>query len=84
MALPAALLAKLAAAAMSNEETRRKVGWIVAAVLSPLIVTLALFCSLISGGAEHNRSAVVLSFRGGDIPRQTPAEYAAYLSLIHI
>ena len=69
MALPAALLAKLAAAAMSNEETRRKVGWIVAAVLSPLIVTLALFCSLISGGAEHNRSAVVLSFRGGDIPR---------------
>ena len=79
MALPAALLAKLAAAAMSNEETRRKVGWIVAAVLSPLIVTLALFCSLISGGAEHNRSAVVLSFRGGDIPRQTPAEYAAYI-----
>ena len=79
MALPVALLAKLAAAAMSNEETRRKVGWIVAAVLSPLIVTLALFCSLISGGAEHNRSAVVLSFRGGDIPRQTPAEYAAYI-----
>lgn len=37
MALPAALLAKLAAAAMSNEETRRKAGWIVAAVLSPLM-----------------------------------------------
>ena len=79
MAIPAALLAKLAAAAMPNEETRRKAGWIVAAVLSPLIVTLALFCSLLSGGAEHNRSAVVLSFRGGDIPRQTPAEYAAYI-----
>lgn len=79
MAIPAALLAKLAAAAMPNEETRRKAGWIVAAVLSPFIVTLTLFCSLLSGGAEHNRSAVLLSFRGGDIPRQTPAEYAAYI-----
>ena len=79
MALPAALLAKLAAAAVSNEGTRRKVGWGVAAILSPLIVTLALFCSLLSGGAEHNRSAVLLSFHGGDIPRQTPAEYAAYI-----
>ena len=79
MALPAVLLAKLAAAAVSNEGMRRKAGWIVAAILSPFIVTLTLFCSLLSGGAEHNRSAVLLSFRGGDIPRQTPAEYAAYI-----
>lgn len=79
MALPAALLAKLAAAAMSNEETRRRTVWIAAAILSPLVVTLALFCSLLSGGAEHNRSAVLLSFHGGDIPRQTPVEYAAYI-----
>ena len=79
MALPVALLAKLAAAAVSNEETRRKVGGGIAAILSPFIVTLALFCSLLSGGAEHNRSAVLLSFHGGNIPRQTPAEYAAYI-----
>lgn len=79
MALPAALLAKLAAAVVSNEGMRRKAGWIVAAILSPFIVTLTLFCSLLSGGAEHNRSAVLLSFHGGDIPRQTPAEYAAYI-----
>ena len=79
MALPAVLLAKLAAAVVSNEGMRRKAGWIVAAILSPFIVTLTLFCSLLSGGAEHNRSAVLLSFHGGDIPRQTPAEYAAYI-----
>ena len=79
MALPAVLLAKLAAAAVSNEGMRRKAGWIVAAILSPFIVTLTLFCSLLSGGAEHNRSAVLLSFHGGGIPRQTPAEYAAYI-----
>ena len=79
MALPATLLAKLATAALSNEGTRKKVGWGIAAILSPLIVTLALFCSLLSGGAEHNRSAVLLSFHRGDIPRQTPAEYAAYI-----
>ena len=53
MALPAVLLAKLAAAAVSNEGMRRKAGWIVAAILSPFIVTLTLFCSLLSGGAEH-------------------------------
>ena len=79
MALPAVLLAKLAAAAVSNEEMRRKAGWIAAGILSPLVVTLALFCSLLSGGAEHNRSAVFLSFHGGGIPRQTPVEYAAYI-----
>ena len=79
MALPAVLLAKLAAAAVSNEGMRRKAGWIAAGILSPLVVTLALFCSLLSGGAEHNRSAVFLSFHGGGIPRQTPVEYAAYI-----
>ena len=37
MAVPVAALAKLAAAALSGEDTRRKLGWIVAAICSPLI-----------------------------------------------
>ena len=32
MTVPVAALAKLAAAALSNEDTRRKLGWIVAAM----------------------------------------------------
>ena len=79
MAVPVAALAKLAAAALSDEDTRRKLGWIVAAICSPLILTLALICSLLSGSAEHNNSAVLLCFNGGDIPDKTPAEYVAYI-----
>ena len=79
MAVPVAALAKLAAAALSGEDTRRKLGWIVAAICSPLILTLALICSLLSGSAEHNNSAVLLCFNGGNIPGKTPAEYVAYI-----
>ena len=79
MAVPVATLAKLAAAALSDEDTRRKLGWIVAAICSPLILTLALICSLLSGSAEHNNSAVLLCFNGGTIPDKTPAEYVAYI-----
>lgn len=53
MAVPVAALAKLAAAALSDEDTRKRLGWIVAAICSPLILTLALICSLLSGSAEH-------------------------------
>ena len=79
MAVPVAALAKLAAAALSDEDTRKRLGWIVAAICSPLILTLALICSLLSGSAEHNNSAVLLCFHGGTIPDKTPAEYVAYI-----
>ena len=79
MAVPVATLAKIAAAALSGEDSRRKLGWIVAAICSPLILTLALICSLLSGSAEHNNSAVLLCFNGGNIPGKTPAEYVAYI-----
>ena len=73
MAVPVAALAKIAAA-LSDDEARKKLGWIVAAICSPLILTLALICSLLSGSAEHNNSAVLLCFNGGTIPNKPPAE----------
>ena len=79
MAIPAAALAKAAAAALSDEQTRKRLGWIVAAILSPLILALAFFCSLLSGSVDHNNSAVLLCFHGGEIPASTPAEYVAYI-----
>ena len=74
-----ALLVKAAASILTNEKSRKAVGWVVAAVLSPIILLLAFFCALLSGGAEHNRSAVGLCFHGGAIPEGTPAEYQAYI-----
>ena len=70
MAVPVTALAKLTAAALSDEDTRRKLVWIVAAICSPLILTLALICSLLSGSAEHNNSAVLLCFNGGNVDKK--------------
>ena len=78
MAVPA-LLAKAAASILTNEKSRKAVGWVLTAVLSPIILLLAFFCTTFSGGAEHNRTVVDLCFHGGAIPEGTPAEYQAYI-----
>lgn len=77
MAVPATALAKAAAMALSSEKGRKTIGWVVAAILSPAILLVAFFCSLGSGAADHNRSAVELCFYGGTIPSGIPAEYRA-------
>ena len=79
MAAPAAALAKITAAALSDEESRKKLGWIMAALLAPILLLAAFFCSLLSGSVDHNNSAVLLCFHGGTIPDKTPAEYVAYI-----
>ena len=79
MAIPTAALAKITAAALSDDEARKKLGWIVAALLAPILLLAAFFCSLLSGSVDHNNSAVLLCFNGGTIPDKTPAEYVAYI-----
>lgn len=74
-----ALLAKAAASILTNEKSRKAVGWVLTTVLSPIILLLAFFCTTFSGGAEHNRTVVDLCFHGGAIPEGTPAEYQAYI-----
>ena len=37
MAVPVAALAKIAAAALSDEDSRKRLGWIVAAICSPSV-----------------------------------------------
>ena len=69
-----AFLAKTAVSILTNEKSRKAVGWVAVAVLSPIILLLAFFCALFSGGAEHNRTAVDLCFHGGAIPEGTPAD----------
>ena len=64
MAVPVAAIAKAAAALLSNEKTRKAVGWVIAAILSPVILIVVLVCSLLSGTADHNNSAVDLTFYG--------------------
>lgn len=78
MAIPAAV--KIAAAVMGNKKLRKSVGWILTAVLSPLILVAVLLCSIGSGGAEHNSTAIKLSFYGGGFSETVPAEFRSYIS----
>lgn len=55
------------------------VGWIIVAILSPLIVLVVLICSIFSGTSEHNVSAVELCFHGGAISASATPEYRGYI-----
>ena len=70
------LLAKAAATVLSNEKTRKAAGWVLVAILSPIILLIAFFCALGSGATEHNITAVELCFYDTvTIPADTPEEY---------
>ena len=64
-----------AAALLTDEKTRKGLGWVVAAVLSPLILVVAALCVLGSGAAGHNISAVQMCFEDGPLPDDLPEEY---------
>ena len=73
------LLAKAASLLLTDEDTRKKVGWVVAMILSPLILLAAFFCALGAGTADHNTTAVEVCFHGGTIPDNVPEEYRVCL-----
>ena len=79
MAIPAAAIAKAAIGVLSNEKTRKAAGWVLVAILSPIILLIAAFCSILGGSADHNSSILDLCFYGGTLPADIPAEYRAYL-----
>ena len=60
---------------LGDEQNRKRLGWAVAAILSPVILVVALLCVLGSGAVTHNISAAQLCFQDGPLPDDTPAEY---------
>ena len=81
MADPASitLAVKAAIAAATDKRTGKTVGVVIAAILTPFILIIVMIMSLLSGTADHNNSAVDLSFHGGSISSQVPAEYRQYI-----
>ncbi|WP_294852384.1 hypothetical protein [uncultured Oscillibacter sp.] len=75
-----ATAAKAAAMLLTNEKARKTLGWIIAAVLSPLILIIAVLCSLASGGAKHNNLAVQAAFYGTDYSEQVPSEFQSHVA----
>ena len=73
------IIAKAAALLLTNEKARKGVGWVIVAILSPIIVVVALLCVLGSGSVSHNINAAQLCFQDGPLPADTPAEYRAFI-----
>ena len=79
MTIPAAAIAKAASAILSDEKIRRTAGWVLAAILSPVILLAAVFCSILGGSADHNNGILDLCFYGGALPSNLPEEYRVYI-----
>ena len=77
-----AVAVKAALAALTDERSRKNVGWIAAAILAPIILIAPLLLSLLSGTTQHNNAAVDLVFNGGVIPSTVSAEYAAQVRIM--
>lgn len=80
MAVPAAVLAaKAALLAGTDERGRTAAASILAAVLLPFLLVVAVILCLLSGTAAHNRSTVELAFQGGFLSSRLPADYRGYI-----
>ena len=73
-------LVRLAAAVLTSEKGRRTVGWVLTAILSPVILLVAFLCCVGSGTAEHNGAVVSAAFYGTELSASVPAEYRAQLT----
>ena len=79
MAVSAAAIAKATATVLSNEKLRKGVGWVLMAVLSPVILIIALICALATGSSDHNNFAVSASFYGASYSEEVPAEFRYHI-----
>ena len=73
------LVARAVAMALSDERIRKGVGWTIVAVLSPIIVLVAIICGMLSGTANHNNTALDLCFHGGVIAGNVPEDYRNHI-----
>ena len=69
------VIVKAAAALLTNEKTRKGLGWIAVAIFSPVIVLAALLCALGSGASSHNTNVAQLCFQNGFLSLGIPAEF---------
>lgn len=79
MSVSAGVIAKAAAMLLSNEKTRKGLGWIVVAILSPIILIAVVLCSMGTGTADHNNHAVKASFYGATYSDEIPADYKEHV-----
>lgn len=74
MGTTAVAVAKAIIAAITDPEARKILGWILVAILSPVILLIAFLCSLGAGAAQHNNAMMDYGFYGVDYTGEIPAE----------
>ena len=79
MTITAGMIAKAAATVLTNEKLRKGVGWTLVAILSPIIVLIALLCSIGTGGADHNNQAVAAAFYGTSYSTEVPMAFRSHI-----
>lgn len=75
----AAMIAKAAIAVGTNKKVWTGIASVVVGLCIPFILAIVCIMSIVSAGADHNRSAVRLAFDGGSIPLSMPADYREYI-----
>lgn len=78
--MAAPVLARAAAALLTNEDGRKAIGWVLALLLSPLIILAAFLCCFGDGASQHNNAVVSAAFYGAELSSQIPAEYRAHIT----
>lgn len=73
-------LGKLTAAAITDERGQNAAGWVLLAILAPIIILIAALCAAASGGAEHNNSIVKACFYSLELSEKVPNEYRQHIS----
>ena len=79
MSTAAVAAIKAALLALTDESVRKKIGWVLVAILSPIILIVALICSIFSSTSQQNVSTVELCFHGGTISSEVTPEYRQYV-----
>lgn len=77
MSTAVAAAIKAGIAIFADPKARKAIGWIIVAILSPLILLVAFLCSLGSGAAQHDRAMTNTLFLGGSLTPGAPAEVRA-------
>lgn len=76
------LLAKMAALALTTDRGRKTAGWVLAAILSPVILVIAGIIATASGEARHNVQTVEACFYGAEISDNAPQELKEHIEQI--
>lgn len=72
-------LARLLLSVPGSEQGRKAVAWVLALVLSLLLLLVSVIAALASGEAQHNKGTVEACFYGTALSLETPAEFETHI-----